>query len=578
MKESGAANPKKYSTARDAAAQALDSKDNEAVNLQGYAVSGLPVTRKELIAASTGRFPYGEISVLIGGKRRLWIRCVDRKGRYLGGFYVRIYSFRSSSCQNEVLILTSQFCAMTITSKCDRHLGLCECWIGTFFCFCSPNHLLQVLETFVEFKGCDLQTVKKEKFRMARLRESWPRQALCWAVVLVTNGLAAGRAQYAPVRAPYAPVQAPYAPVLVQYAPAQAQYVVTNDDPGVSFYTVAPNGVLTLKQQILTGLSSAGGYFGANRIQALDSGNQQCIYASTAASGEIVGIPISTLTVVGSASGSPTDNGASNGIGMAINSQYLYASFTGSNTIGTFALEEGCGLAFVNDVSVGGLAGGMIDGMAIHGNMMIATFTDGSIESFDISSGTPMPNGDEKYSTAALTSQDATYPNSIDITSDGRFAIFGDTSSSMVVEVSDISSGKLSPTRVYTSTASISSSNVILSPDESVLYVVNTQGASVSAFLFDKKTGRLTWGCTSGPIRGQSSNWSYLGGAGLIRKTGNGGGVYVAEFGDSAGIAMVTLESSSFGRCSLRENVQSPFADGLSHGLISIGTFPPRDF
>jgi hypothetical protein len=394
---------------------------------------------------------------------------------------------------------------------------------------------------------------------MIGLRESWPRRALylalCLAGVLVVNGLAAAQTQA-----------------------AQTQYLVTNDDPGVSFYAVAPNGVLTLKQHVLTALSGAGGYFGANRIQTVSSGNQRCVYASTATAGEIVGIPISTLTVAGRASGSATDDGSSNGIGMAINSRYLYASFTGSNTIGTFVLEEGCGLAFVSDLPVSGLAGGMINGMAIHGNIMIATFTDGSIESFDIASGTPTPNGDEKYSTAALTSQGATYPNSIDITSDGHFAIFGDTSSSMVVEVSDISSGKLRPTRAFTSAASISSSNVILSPDESVLYVVNTQGATVSAFLFDKKAGGLIWGCTSAPIRGQSSNWSYLGGAALIRKTGNGLGVYVAEFGDPAAIAMVTLQSSSLGRCSLHESELSPFADGMSPGLISIGAFPPRDF
>jgi hypothetical protein len=353
---------------------------------------------------------------------------------------------------------------------------------------------------------------------------------------------------------------------------------VTNDDPGISFYTVAPNGALTLKQHILTGLSSAGGYFGANRIQAIDSGNQKCIYASTATSGQIVGIPLSTLAVGGSAGGSSTDNGSSNGIGLAIKSPYLYASFTGSNTIGTFVLEEGCGLEFINDISVGGLAGGMINGMAIHGNMMVTTFTDGSIESFDISAGTPVANDDEKYSTATLTSQDATYPNSIDITSDGHYAIFGDTSSSMVIEVSDISSGKLSPTSIFTSKASISSSNVILSPDESVLYVVNTQGATVSALLFDKTRGRLTWGCSSETIRGQSSMWSYLGGAGLISQTGNGGGVYVAEFGAPSGIAMVTLESSATGTCSLRENLQSPFVDKISSGLLSIGIFPPRAF
>ncbi len=38
-----------------------------------------------------------------------------------------------------------------------------------------------------------------------------------------------------------------------------------------------------------------------------------------------------------------------------------------------------------------------------------------------------------------------------------------------------------------------------------------------------------------------SANWSYLVGMGLINQTGNGGGIYVAEFGSSSAIAMVTL-------------------------------------
>ena len=210
-------------------------------------------------------------------------------------------------------------------------------------------------------------------------------------------------------------------------------------------------------------------------------------------------------------------------------------------------------------------------------NMLIATFTDGSIESFDISAGTPLANGDEQYSSATLMSQDATYPNSVDITRDGHYAIFGDTSTLMVVEVSDISSGKLAPTVVYTSTASISSSNIMLSPDESLLYVVNTQGASVSAMFFDSSSGKLSTGCTSGRIKGQSANWSYLGGLAPISETGNGGGVYVAEFGNPAGIAMVRLDSSA-GKCSLQEAWKSPFADLFSQGLLSIATFPPRDF
>jgi hypothetical protein len=358
----------------------------------------------------------------------------------------------------------------------------------------------------------------------------------------------------------------------------ETQYVITNDDPGVSFYTVAPSGALTLKQQVQTGgFGNVAGFFGTNRISVLNSGNQHCVYASDASVGEIVGIIVDTLTVGGSATGSQTDGGSSNGIGLAVNSQYLYASFTDSNTIGTFQVMAGCGLVFVGDISVGGLAGGVVNGMAIHGNLLIATYTDGSIESFDISAGTPVSHGDKQYSTATLNSQDATYPNSIDITSDGHFAIFGDTSTADVVEVSDMSSGKLTRTVVHKSAASISASNIMLSPDETLLYVVNTQGASVSAILFDKTTGELSGGCTSGRIRGVSAKWSYLGGLRLVAQSGNGSGVYVGEFGGPSAIAMVTL-SLSGKKCSLQEAPASPFADPNSLGLLSIGTFPPRSF
>ena len=71
----------------------------------------------------------------------------------------------------------------------------------------------------------------------------------------------------------------------------------------------------------------------------------------------------------------------------------------------------------------------------------------------------------------------------------------------------------------------------MLSPDETVLYVANTQGASVTVFFFDKTTGRLSAGCTSDRIRRESKKWSYLAGLALASPTGNGDGVYVAEYG-----------------------------------------------
>ena len=362
------------------------------------------------------------------------------------------------------------------------------------------------------------------------------------------------------------------------------RYLIANDDQSgfilasVTFYTVSPAGLLTVKKRVGTGGNGiSGGFFGANRVTALSSGNKECVFTSEAGSGDVVGIAVSSLTAVGGTKGSDTDSGSSNGIGLAMNDQYLYASYTDSNTIGTFAVKAGCGLTFLNDTAVSGLNGGIINSMTVRGNLLVATYTDGSIESFDISGGTPVANADEQLSTATVRSQDASYPNSVDITSDGRFAIFGDTSTSLVVEVSHIVAGKLSQTVVYKSDASTSSSNVMLSPDETMLYVTNTQGDAVTALFFDKVRGKLTPGCTSGPLRGQSSQWSYLAGLASITPTGKGGGVYVAEYGGPSGIGVVRL-SSSGQTCSLQEDAKSPISDPNSPGLLSIGSFPPRAF
>ncbi len=363
-------------------------------------------------------------------------------------------------------------------------------------------------------------------------------------------------------------------------AAAGHHYLVANDDSAfvnsLTFYNVGTDGSLTLAKQVQTvGAGIGGGYFGSNRITVLNSGSEECVYASDA-SGDIVGINVRTLEVSGSTKGSEGDTGNSNGIGLAMNGQYLYASFTDSNTIGTFQIQSGCTLTFVNDIAVVGLQAGVIDGMAIGGNTMVVTYGDGSIESFNIASGTPVPNGDEQNSTAYLKSQGATYPTGVETTKDGHYALFGDTSSSSVVEVSDISSGKLSATVLNSLGTSINSSNILLSPDESLLYVSNTQGDKITAASFNKKTGQLWLNCYSTQLRGYSSNWSYLATLALATNTGTGGTLYVAEFGASS-IAMVDVSVTS-GKCTLTESASSPIADPNSTGLLSIGTFPPLSF
>ncbi|MGH9499069.1 MAG: hypothetical protein ACRD3L_07980 [Terriglobales bacterium] len=365
-------------------------------------------------------------------------------------------------------------------------------------------------------------------------------------------------------------------------------YLLTNDDlplpiipinpTSVTFYTIEADGHITLKTTVFTGgFGIGGGFFGLNRLAVLNNSGNQCVFSSEASTSDIVGIDVNTLTVTGSAVGSQNDTGTSNGIGLAMSGGYLYASFSDTSSIGTFQIQPGCMLSFVGDITVSGLQGGIIDGMAAHGNMLIVTYADGSIESFNISNVTPVSNGDKQNSTAATNMRGSTYPSSIDITQDGRFAIFGDTSTGIVIEVSDISSGKLTGTVVYKSAASISSSNILLSPDETVLYISNTQGDQVSAAFFDKNTGRITPGCVSGFIRGYSSQWSYLAGLAQAFTAGNGGGVYVAEFGAPGTIGLVQLKVAG-GGCSMKETNLSPRVDQNSAGLLSIGTFPPRSF
>lgn len=366
--------------------------------------------------------------------------------------------------------------------------------------------------------------------------------------------------------------------ILADNAAAQ-DYLLTNDDSasnGVSFYTIGPAGALNFAMEVPgPGLGIGGGLFGMARVVAVDSGNTQCIFASEAFTNDVFWIAAGSGIAGGSAAGSQSDVGSANGIGLVANTQYVYASFSTSNTIATFQVQSGCALVFAGDTAVGGLNGGTIDGMAIHGSMLIASYADGSIESFNIASGSPFSNGDKQNSTASAGGN--TYPNGIDITQDGHFAVFGDTSMSDVVEVSDISSGRLTRTVVYRTHSGISSSNVLLSSDETILYVSNTQGDVVTAAFFNKDTGEITRGCTSASVRNYVSAWSYLGGMALQQITGNGGGVFVAEFGAPSGIAALNLTVNG-PSCTLQEASDSPTADEYSRGLLSIGRFPPRAF
>jgi hypothetical protein len=377
------------------------------------------------------------------------------------------------------------------------------------------------------------------------------------------------------------PVSKPGTGPGVSAKPATPAYLITNDDlppqtpTSGTFFTFAANGTPQNPTKVnLGGAGEAGGYFSGNRVSIFSNSTEACAYLSLAASGEIGGVDIQTEQDLGNFSAEDTDSGTNNGIGLANNGTYLYASFSTSKTLATFSILPGCSLSFLGDIAPVGLNAGNITGMAVHGNMMVVTYGDGSIESFNLAAGIPVSNGDLQDATGYASSR---YPAGVDITEDGRFAIFGDQSTTTTVEVSNISSGKLTKTKLYNVGSAGNAASVFLSPDETLLYIANTSVGKVTAAFFDATTGKVSPGCTSAALKGFDNNWVFLSSPVTELNTGTGSVLYVAEFGSSSGVAVLDVTSNA-GKCALTETKASPVTDPNSTALLSIGVYPPRQF
>jgi 6-phosphogluconolactonase (cycloisomerase 2 family) len=349
-------------------------------------------------------------------------------------------------------------------------------------------------------------------------------------------------------------------------------YLITNNDngPGIAnnatFYTIAANGTLSNPTVVtLSGEGAGGGYFTADRA-LVQNGSTPCVFLSEGSTNTIAGVEALTQTVVGDYAGSAVDNGSDNGIGLAMNSSYLYANFSTSGTIATFAVEPGCQLQFITDISPSGLNGGTATGMAVYGNLLVVTYGDGSIESFDVSAGTPVSNGDEQNATG-YSSDD--FPAGVVITPDGNWAIFGDNASGSAVEVSNISSGQLTPTVVYDLPKGFNSNNVTLSPSGTLLYVVNNTSGQVSAAFFNTTTGTVSPGCTSALLKGFDSTFAFASELVTQPPPSTGSVLYVAEVGHPSAIGIVNVTATAT-TCKLTEAAGSPVIDA-SNNLLSLG-------
>jgi hypothetical protein len=383
---------------------------------------------------------------------------------------------------------------------------------------------------------------------------------------------------------------------------AATKYVVTNDDiPSANtatFYTVGAGGKLTLKKTVATGGTGlGGGLFADARVNVSHSKTQPCVYVSNATSSNVSAINEATLKNNGPYKAGTNDNGSSGGITVVSTKEWVYAGFSGASggdgtgSIATYKEQPGCKLKYVKSVPAVGLGQGIFGigaptgiGITPDAKTMVVGYDDGSIQSFNISAGVPKPIG-KAVNTTGFASGD--YAGSVDITADGKYAIFGDipttTTSGAIVEVGLISTLKTGKTKVYGPIQTGFNSNFItLSPDESLLYISNNQGGTITAAHFTKTTGVVsaTKSCMSSVLNNFDNTWFYVGGLTTENtQSGPGVAVYLAElgFGTGSGVGQVNVKYSTSG-CTLTEHSGSPYAGSSGSYVFSVGSFPPRPF
>ena len=388
-------------------------------------------------------------------------------------------------------------------------------------------------------------------------------------------------------------------------APAYAsgvRMVVTNDDSSsantTTLYRIKDNQLvpsLKLKTTIATGGVGDGDGFLEGQQQAfVRSGGASCLFISDAGSPDIAAINTSTGLLVGNFRGSMNDDANPGGISLlpSPDRKFLYAAyrpraFGQGSPIAVFQIGAGCGLSFVSDVRTFGSQGGGLEGMAARGNILVVGFGDGSIQSFRIRGSSLKSNHDQQNSTGFVTHNTGLGPGSVQITNDGHFAVFGDLVSNRQgdfteIEVSDISSGKLTPTVDYGGGnhsngdlgAGISSNSAVLSSDENHIYVSNVLSGQVTVLGFDPATGAVSPGCISTPLKGFGGGFDATG---QIAAAGveNGKDVaWVAEDGNGGPSGIGILDIAFDGAtCTVNESPASPAGDPNSGNLRSLTAF-----
>lgn len=401
-------------------------------------------------------------------------------------------------------------------------------------------------------------------------------------------------------------------------APAQT-FVVTNDNNEsvntTTIYEAGSGPSLARKHNVKTGGIGGSSIYIGSVMQAIvpQSGGITCIFVSNGRANTTAKPKVyASITAIeyDSASGTFTDLGPYFGstadktttgiigvspVAASPDGNYLYVGFPAANNIATFTIAPGCALTFGLDVAAKGIINNgaviaMATGVAYppNGPILAVAYSDGTIQSFNIAIGVPGSNGDAQPS--QLFEDYGSVPESVVITQDGHFVVFGDDPGERYhtdVESYSTATGQLGPAHQYHGgTGSFGSpngsSNILLSPNEGWLYVSNNDSGQVTALHFDTTTGSFNAGCTSGALKGFEDLWYFTAGIAARGTAGTGSVLYVAEdavgTGDN-GIGIVSFDAANCSPSSttnaFTESTDSPAPDPSAGSLASLSTFTP---
>jgi hypothetical protein len=404
----------------------------------------------------------------------------------------------------------------------------------------------------------------------------------------------------------------------------QAQYVYVNDNnpgPGANtatgFVTVAGPALSIVTGSPFATTSTGYGAFPApNQQVAISySTTQNCLFVSDPLgnsafpTGDFAAFRINTsngsLALVGNFNDPSNTGGANKLLPLAIDRRvgfvYLFAAFTGEGKIAFYKINTAtCQAFWSTSTPAVGLAGGPVVSMAVSKagpHVLVVSYGDGSIQSFKIGGGILTPLA--IFNSTGFTSQGGR-PQSVDITQNGRFAVFGDAQAGVAeVEVAKIISptGILAPTFDYGGPAiasgvnlgpGLDSQNVWLSPGMTLgnfyLYITNNGSGKVTTARMNQTSGILSNAgpCTVGftnPTTLAPLAWTRAAGLHTIKTTPTGAVLAVAEDGTPSSVALLVIQTAS--GCT-KETISSPFVDPNSNftfsGLESVDVFPSRPY